>query len=76
MTTTYEVYLNADQQHDSHPRARAVITITCDMIAGAEQNLVLLDDDGHPIATLTLQPGFDRRQTSSYTPPPPTHHTH
>jgi hypothetical protein len=42
--------------------AKATVTIAAAMVAGAEQNLVILDDDCNPIATLILQPGFDRRE--------------
>jgi hypothetical protein len=42
--------------------AKATVTIVASMVAGAEQNLVILDDDCNPIATLILQPGFDRRE--------------
>jgi hypothetical protein len=41
---------------------KATVTITAPMVAGAEQNLVILDDDGKAIAIVELQPGFDRRE--------------
>jgi hypothetical protein len=47
--------------HDSSA-TKSTITIDAPNITGAEQNLVLLDEELKPIAVLELQPGIDRRQ--------------
>jgi hypothetical protein len=39
-----------------------VVTVTAATITGAEQNIVLLDEDGKAVAVVELQPGVDRRQ--------------
>jgi hypothetical protein len=40
----------------------AVLSVTAQIITGAEQDIVLLDEDGTAVAIVKLQPGVDRRQ--------------
>ncbi len=54
---TFLIYANEDRA-----KAVASISVTADTITGAEENLVLLGEDGRAIAVIELQPGFDRRE--------------
>lgn len=48
---------------------KARITIDAPDFAGAEQDIVILDADGKPVAVVQMQPGIDRREVAS---PPAT----
>ena len=41
---------------------KATIAITAPGITGAEQDLVILDEDNKPLAVVQMQPGTDRRE--------------
>lgn len=50
---------------DADKKAVATVTIDAPNLAGAEQNLVVLDDSGRALAVLELQPGIDRKEVQS-----------
>jgi len=52
----FEIFKNNDRENTS-----AVLNLSAPTITGAEQNIVLLDENLDPIAVIQLQPGYDRR---------------
>lgn len=61
MARIFELY----RMSDADKKAVATVTIDAPNLAGAEQNLVVLDDSGRALAVLELQPGIDRKEVQS-----------
>lgn len=57
---TFLIYANEDRA-----KVLASLCVTAPTITGAEQNLVLLGEDGKAILVVELQPGFDRREVGT-----------
>lgn len=57
---TFLIYANEDRA-----KVVASLCVTAHTITGAEQNLVLLGEDGKAILVVELQPGFDRREVET-----------
>lgn len=60
MQKTFQLYRMADTQKTPV----ATVTIDAANVLGAEENLVVLNDVGLPVAVLNLQPGIDRKEVS------------
>ncbi len=46
----------------SEDGVKARVTITAPDITGAEQDLVILDEQDKPVAVIEMQPGIDRAE--------------
>jgi hypothetical protein len=62
MQICFQFNRTADEKVVGTDPARASITINAPIVTGAEQNIVILDDDGRAIAIVEMQPGYDREE--------------
>jgi VCBS repeat-containing protein len=54
--------MTVSYQLESKDGVKAVVTITASNITGAEQNVVILDEQSKPVAVIEMQPGIDHKE--------------